>query len=381
MTGRPPPFAHFAHGGPAGDEGEHPVAADFSTSVNAYGPADVVVEAVRAATAPARLAAYPDPTCGAARRALAERAGVDPACVALGAGAAELILAAALAFARGGTARGRGVLVPRHAFGEYARAAAIAGAAAVAPADGEPFADAVRARRPRLAFLCAPESPGGRALAPDALRGAADACRAAGALLVLDQSYDAFLAEPLGTPALPGHPAVLHLRSLTKDHALAGVRVGYAVGPSAVVAALERARVPWGVSTAAQAAAAAACRPEAAAHVRRTTARLRAAAGGLRAAFAARAGAPSDVHYFLLDVRDAAGGVSGRPVGDGAAEDGAARVAHQLRARHALRVRDCASFGLPGHIRVAARTDPENARLAAALRDVLREAGHDAPAP
>ncbi len=350
-----------AHGGPSGDEHLRPVWADFSTSVNAYGPADVVVEAVRAATAPARLAAYPDPTCGAARAALAAHAGVAENCVAVGAGAAELILAATLAFARGGDGRGdAGVLVPRHAFGEYARAAELAGARVVTPARGQPFAEAVAAERPRVAFLCTPESPTGRAWPLAAVREVADACAAAGARLVLDQSFDAFAREPLGTPALPGHPAVLHLRSLTKDHALAGVRVGYAAGTAEAVAALDRARMPWGVSTAAQAAAVAACTPGALEHARRTAALLRDAAAVLRATFAPACDVPSDVHYFLLRAGDDAGA--------------GARLTRALRDRHALRVRDCASFGLPAHVRVAARTPPENARLADALADALGDA-------
>lgn len=347
-----------AHGGPDGDERARPVRADFSTSVNAYGPAPSVIEAVRAATTPERLAAYPDPTCREACEALAERFGVGVDAVVVGAGAAELILAAALAFARVSDATGTPrVLVPRHAFGEYARAARLAGADVFTPADGELFADAVRARRPRLAFLCTPESPGGRAWPLDAVREIADACAAAGARLVLDQSFDAFAAEPLGTPALPGHPAVLHLRSLTKDHALAGVRVGCVVAPPALAAAVERARMPWIVSTAAQAAAVAACGPEARAHAARTTARLRAHAAGLRAEFAPWCEAPSAVHYFLIRA--------------GTGADAGARLARHLRDRHALRVRDCASFGLGTHVRVAARTPPENAWLAAALREAL----------
>ncbi|HEY0779928.1 MAG TPA: aminotransferase class I/II-fold pyridoxal phosphate-dependent enzyme [Gemmatirosa sp.] len=348
----------FAHRGPAGDEHLRPVRADFSTSVNAYGPAEAVVDAVRAATTPARLAAYPDPTCRAAREALAAHAGVGLEWVAVGAGAAELILAAALAFAHDVPGRGDArVLVPRHAFGEYARAAELAGARVVTLERAQSMAEAVAAVRPRLAFLCTPESPAGRAWSLGAVREVADACGAAGARLVLDQSFDAFTREPLGTPALRGHPAVLHLRSLTKDHALAGVRVGYVVGTAEPVAALDRVRMPWSVSTAAQAAAVAACTPAALAHARRTTALLRDAAAVLRATFAPACDVPSDVHYFLLRAGDDA--------------RAGARVARALRERHALRVRDCASFGLPAYVRIAARTPPENACFAAALADVL----------
>ncbi len=337
------------HGGPAGDDGERLVRADFSTSVNAYGPADVVVDAVRAASAPACLAAYPDPTCGAARRAIAELSGVEVESVAVGAGAAELILAAALAFVRAGDC----VLVPRLAFGEYARASALCRASVVVPDAHEPLADAVLAARPRLAFLCTPESPTGRAWTLAAVREVADACARVGTVLVLDQSFDAFTAEPLGTPALPGHPAVLHLRSLTKDHALAGVRVGYFVAPRELIVTLEHARMPWSTSTAAQAAAVSACTAEAQAHVRRTTMRLREGAAMLRADFAALVDTSSDAHYFVLRVGDAA------------------RVTRLVRDRHALRIRDCTSFGLPAHVRVAARTPAENALLVAALHDVL----------
>jgi cob(I)alamin adenosyltransferase len=258
------------------------------------------------------------------------------------------------------------VLLPPHAFAEYERATMIAGGSVVAPIGQSspwppdaPVAEvvagyvrAVGSRAPRVAFLCTPESPSGRAWPLDAVREVAEACRRAGTLLVLDQSFDAFTAAPLGTPALRDHPATLHLRSLTKDHALAGVRLGYLVGLPALVGAVERARMPWSVSAPAQAAAVAVCAVEAEAHVRETTMRLRAAAEELRVA-ACHLGipaVPSSAHYFLLDVGDA----------------GAATCT--LRQRHAISVRDCTSFGLHGHVRVAARTPGDNRLLLAALR-------------
>jgi histidinol-phosphate aminotransferase len=175
----------------------------------------------------------------------------------------------------------------------------------------------------------------------------ADACAETGALLVLDQSYDAFLAEPLGTPALPGHPAVLCVRSITKDHALAGVRVAFAVGPGEVVRALEAARVPWAASSLAQAAAVAALSREGEEHLRHTLPRLRAERERLERAFArSRIRTRATATYFLL-----------AEVGD------ATRFTAALRRRDAIAVRDCSSFGLPRHIRVAARMPRENDAL------------------
>lgn len=373
------------HGGTRGGSSAGSARADFSTSVNAYGPAPSVLAAVRESLDVVRIAAYPDPTGSAARLALAAQAGVDTSAVAIGAGATELILAVVQAFVR----RGDSVLVPAHAFGEYARAAIIGGARIVAPCAAAPVAEespsppdeppgkvvaeyvaAVVKHAPRIAFLCTPGSPSGRAWPGEAVAEVAEACRRAGTLLVLDQSFDAFAATPLGTPALRGHPATLHLRSLTKDHALAGIRLGYVVGPSALVAAVERGRMPWTVSAPAQAAAVAVCAPDAAAHVLRTTALLRASAAELREALhiIGVTACPSDVHYLLLDVGDAA------------------RVAHILGERHSIGVRDCTSFGLPAHIRVAARTPGDNRLLVAALRavrgtDRAAAAPHSQPAP
>ncbi len=314
----------------------------FAVCVNAYGPAPNV----RAAALAASIDAYPNASCAAARAAAARRFGRPVDEIACGAGTSELIQAIALATVRPADV----VVICRPAFSEYGRAALVAGArvrrparlpvGAPEPAIGEGMIAAIREHRPRLAFLAAPTSPEGIALSRETVRAVADACQQQGALLVLDQSYDAFTGAPLDTPALPGHPAVLHLRSITKDHALAGLRVGFAIGPAHRIAALSRVRVPWTVSAPAQAAAAAAMTNEAEAHVTRTIALLRAHAAELwrHCDAAGIRRVPSDTHYGLL--RAHANGVS---------------------------VRDCRSFGLPGWIRVAVRTPPENAALTRAL--------------
>ena len=356
VTNTPP----AVHGGPAGGAEERsPARLDFSVSVNAWGPARVVGEAVRAA----RLDVYPDPRSTAPRRAAAHRWEVPEEEVVFGAGGSALIHAVCFAFVRPGDT----ALIPSPTFGEYARAVSLCGGRilqgiATPPAfalDPEEIAAAVVQHRPRLAFLCAPNNPTGQPFAREELRRVADACAAAETLLVLDQSFDAFLREPLGTPALPGHPAVLHLRSITMDHALAGVRAGFAMGPEAVVAAVERVRPPWPVSTLAQAAAVAALSDAGMAHLRETVPRLRFERELLEAALARlRLPTVRTATHFLLAA-----------VGDSAA------LAARLREEHGIRVRDCASFGLPGHVRVAARTPAENNALTTALETVRQADG------
>jgi len=168
---------------------------------------------------------------------------------------------------------------------------------------------------------------------------------------VLDQSYDAFAERPLGTPALRDHSAVLHIRSLTKEHALAGVRLGFGIGPAHVIDAMNRVRVPWSASSAAQAAAVAAMTDRAHDEVMTTISALRVETVRLRDAcsrlgFATSA---STTHYFVARVRDAT------------------TVRRILLERPGICVRDCTSFGMPQHIRVAARTRPENDALLLAL--------------
>lgn len=344
------------HGGPDGEADEQtPVSNDFSASANAFGPAAAVREAILAA----QPHVYPDPGSVAARRAAADRWNRPLEEIGFGAGAAEWIHTVCFAFVRAGDT----VLVPGPTFGEYARAAVLSGARVLhgiaAPPtyrmDPGAIAAAVIEHRPQLTFLCTPNNPTGQIFTREELVRLADACAASGTLLVLDQSYDAFLREPLGTPALPGHPAVLVIRSLTQDHAIAGVRAGFAVGPARVLRTLHRARVPWAASTAAQAAAVAALSDEGEAHLAVTLPRLRLERELLEAAIS-RLRLPlvrGAIHTVLAEVGDARA------------------VRARLLAEHALKVRDCASFGLPHHIRIAARTPEENNRLTQALEDVF----------
>lgn len=367
------------HGGPHGEaDARIPVRIDCSTSVNAYGPARSVVEAVRMCCEPSLLERYPDPQSWESRSAIAAASGTTPRQVLVGAGAAELIHFICAAYVRPGDV----VLVPDLAFGEYARSALAFGARVISPGalrhsstyTGESalaalpetsaaaFCSAVERERPRLAFLCSPENPTGRAWTPSQLRSVADTCRATGSLLVLDQAYDAFTPQPIGTPAFPLADQVIHLRSLTKDHALAGLRVAYALAAASVVQAVDEVRVPWAVSTAAQAALIATLAESARAHVVTTTAALRESAQ-LLAVACTSAGfqvTPTDTHYFVAAVP--------------ACCSSASELRQLLLEADGIKVRDCASFGLPRHIRMAARTPRETASIIDAIESATRSA-------
>lgn len=322
---------------------------DFSSNINAYGPSP----AVRNAVARTPLDRYPDGEALALRAALAEHLGVAPSRILPANGSSELIWLASLAFLYPDDR----VLVLGPTFAEYTRMAAIMGARlkhllaqeengfVLSPCE---IRAALDSWRPRIAFLCNPNNPTGTIL---------DSCTIADwvynypyTLFIVDESYLSF-ASGLGSATDAKRDNVLVLRSLTKDFALAGLRLGHAVGAKEVIAALARVRPPWSVNALAQAAGIAALRDRQ--HLGQSLERLTAAKRELTAALAEMGMQvlPSAAPFFLVRVGDAA----------------AVRLALLHKG---ILVRDCASFGLPEYIRICTRRPEENARLVAALREV-----------
>jgi L-threonine-O-3-phosphate decarboxylase len=325
---------------------------DFSVNSNPYGPSP----GVRQALAGIALERYPDREALAVRRALADRIGVGAEQILAGNGTAELLWLVALAFLRPHDQ----VLIVGPTFGEYERVAALMGANVTAwnarPEQGftpepEQVARAVGRLSPRMVFICNPNNPTGSVLPPEQIGAWAQAQPEV--LFVVDEAYLAF-APGMQSALNMGGDNILVLRSMTKDYALAGLRLGYAVGHGRAIAALERVRPAWNVNAPAQAAGVAALADEA--HLRTSLEALRAAKEALLAGLKrlGLAPMPSEVHFFLMRV-------------------GEGQAFRQALLRQGILVRDCASFGLPAYVRIATRRPEENARLLAAIAELLRE--------
>ena len=174
------------------------------------------------------------------------------------------------------------------------------------------------------------------------LREAVLMLRQPGRLIVVDEAFaDAVPGEPESL-ASAGLPDVLVLRSLTKTWALAGLRVGYAIGDPAVLQRLSAHRPHWPLGTLQLEAIAACCAPEAVAEaaagaqrLQRTREQMAAALRGLGLDVVSGA-AP----FILFGVPDAT------------------LMRKRLRAA-GIAVRRCDTFiGLDGnHLRVAVRED------------------------
>ncbi len=319
---------------------------DFSENSNPFGPSP----AVRTALAVADPAHYPDRECLLLRAALAEHLGISAAKIVMGNGTAELLWLIAFVFLRATDK----VLILAPTFGEYARVAQLMGAQVTfwqaKAADNFAVDEAavgvqLNQLQPRLVFLCNPNNPTGVVIPPATIRAWATAHRQT--LFVVDEAYLAFVPDMPSAYAL-GLPNLLIVRSMTKDYALAGLRLGYALGLPSLIAGIAQVRIPWSVNALAQAAGMAALHDQV--YLRHSLARLYAAKAELVAGLidCGLSPLPSNTPYMLIHV------------GDGAAF-------RQRLLPHGLIVRDCASFGLPAYVRIATHQPHENQTLLAHL--------------
>ncbi len=335
---------------------------DFSVNTNPYGPSPLVRQAI----AQVAIDRYPDRECLQLRRTILAyepgTASLPLDSILCGNGTAELIWAIARAFLQ--SDRKAAIVGPT--FGEYRAASRAAGATVVEyPAraadqfhlDQAEVSAWIQAERPVVLWLCNPNNPTGIWLDRQGLLRLAEACTRTGALLVIDEAYWRFLVPPEAFSAVQllgqlDGAHLLVLRSLTKDYALAGVRLGYAVAAGDVIARLSAYLPSWNVSALAQAAGIAAMMDRT--HLTQSIDDLAkerhaffSALHDLRARIV-----PSRTHFCLIEVGDAHA------------------IRQRLLSRHIL-VRDCTSFGLPEYIRVATRQKSEWQQFVRALQEVL----------
>lgn len=109
----------------------------------------------------------------------------------------------------------------------------------------------------RLVFVCNPNNPTGTTITKQGFEEFM-AVVPPTTLVALDEAYFEFVRTqdtPMGTEVVVKHENVVALRTFSKAYGLAGVRVGYAFGNPAIITALNKVAIPFGVSAIAQAGA------------------------------------------------------------------------------------------------------------------------------
>lgn len=214
--------------------GEQPRGRKFiklNTNENPYPPTPRVMEAISGAAENLRL--YPDTDATALCRAIARVNGVEAENVFCGNGSDEVLAFAFAAFFAGKT-----LLAPDVTYSFYPVYARLFGVDYKTVALNADFTvDVAGLCRGCAAALANPNAPTGIFLPLDDVRKICRSARDAGEVALVDEAYAAFAPEN-ALPLLREFDNLLIVRTLSKSHALAGLRVGYALGSPRLIAAL-----------------------------------------------------------------------------------------------------------------------------------------------
>ena len=323
----------------------------LASNENPLGPSPRAIAAMRDAIEYAHL--YPDGGAFYLRNAIAKKLNVTPDHIILGNGSNEIIELLAHAFLE----RGDAIVTSEHAFIAYKIIARVFGAQTIeAPShDYGHDLDAILGAitdRTELIFIANPNNPTGTLLSADAIGRFMTRVPPA-VVVVFDEAYYEFVDRMPDTLryAREGRNVVT-LRTFSKIHGLASLRVGYGFARPELIEVMHKTRQPFNVSGIGQVGALAALTDEKHQH---ETKRL---VDEGRAFFEKEFGAmklpfvPSAANFVLVKV------------GDGLA------VFHALLQRKVI-VRAMKGYNLPEWVRITIGTTEQNRKCIAALRQVL----------
>jgi len=219
-----------------GEQPRIPGLVKLNTNESPFGPSPRAIEAVRSAAADT-LRLYPDPQSTRLRETLADYHGIAPAQVFVGNGSDEVLAHAFAALLK----QPRPLLFPDVTYSFYPVYCRLLGI------DHEtvPLDAGMRVRiadylgRGGAVIIANPNAPTGIALSRAEIEQLVGA--RADAPVVIDEAYVDFGAET-AIPLIRDHPNLLVVQTLSKSRALAGLRVGYAIGDPALIEALTRVK-------------------------------------------------------------------------------------------------------------------------------------------
>ena len=302
---------------------------------------------------PVELNRYPDPHQTALKAALAPLKQLSPAQIFLSNGSDEVIDLLVRLVARPGQ---DSVLCTPPTFGMYEVAAALNDVTlerVPLDADFQLSAAAVAeivASEAKIAFLCTPNNPTGNSLRLAAVEAV---LRGFAGLVVVDEAYGDFAEQPSWTSRLAEFPNLVVLQTFSKAWGLAGIRLGMAFAAPAIIAYLNRIKLPYNVSENTQRLALGALADTTRlAELRR---QLLAGRAGLEAQLPALPVVaqvfPSDANFLLTRFHADAG------------------VVYQHLLDRGIVVRRPSQAALAGTLRLTVGTPAENEALVAALRE------------
>ncbi|MCY4344965.1 MAG: histidinol-phosphate transaminase [Gammaproteobacteria bacterium] len=328
--------------------------AKLASNENPRGPAPAVRERIQGAMG--ELSRYPDANGHALKRRLAIHHDLEPHRITLGNGSNDVLELAAKFTLEPGT---EGIM-SAHGFIVYKLAIIGCGADLVTvPAKGygcdlDAMLDRVTDAT-RIVFIANPNNPTGSSVNERELTAFLDRLPAR-VWAVLDEAYAEYVDapdHPDGRKLLERYPNLIVTRTFSKIHALAGLRIGYALSSAQAADLMNRARQPFNVSSLGLAAAEAAL--DETAFVAESAAANREGLAALEAGLRqlGHPPLPSAGNFLCVDLRRDA-----QPV-------------FEALLRSGVIVRSIREYGLPNHIRVSVGLSEENQRFLEALGQVL----------
>jgi histidinol-phosphate aminotransferase len=234
-------------------------AARLGANESVFGPAPSVLEAIKAASGEAWM--YGDPESYDLRHALADHLDIASDEVVVGEGIDGLLGYTVRIFVGPGDT----VVTSDGAYPTFNYHVAGFGGELVSV----PFKDdkedidgllaAAQASNAKMVYLSNPDNPMGTWHSADAIAAMRDGLPE-GCLLLLDEAYVEFAPEDAILPIDTTDPRVIRMRTFSKAHGMAGMRVGYAFGHRDIIRAFEKIRNHFGMNRVSQAAALAALR-------------------------------------------------------------------------------------------------------------------------
>ncbi len=348
---------HYAAGAESADAAaQAETVVMLASNESPFPPVRGVVEAVSAAAGAVNR--YPDPNAGRLRRALADRYEVPLFGIAVGNGSCEILLAAAVALLEPWNE----LVYAWPSFSMYPHLDGVTDAKAVPVPLAEGYVhdldgmlDAITDQT-RLLIVCNPNNPTGTFLASEAIAAFLEEVPER-VLVILDEAYIEFqtVEDPdTSIDLLRRFANLAILRTFSKAYGLAGLRVGYAIGPEQFAHAVNAVRQPFTVNHLAQVAATEALRHQ-------DDVARRAEWNAVE-----RLWMEEELTQLGLDAADSQANFCWVSLGDH--DEGEVMAA---LARAGVAVRPGRGLGGPGFLRVTYGTRAENERFVEALRAAL----------
>ena len=317
----------------------------LNTNENPYPPSDRAVAALRAVH-PDDLRRYPQPSADEFRESAASVLGLDPNWICVGNGSDDLLTMLFRSVA--GAARPVAFPVPTYVL--YRTLATIQDAPVVEVPFDDSYSlpiDALVSAGAALTIVASPNSPSGNRFTNTDLL--ALATKTSG-VLAIDEAYVEF-ASGDALELTQRCTNVIVLRTLSKSHSLAGLRLGFAVAPPAMLAGLIKVKDSYNVDAVSARVGSVAIRDTA--HTRANIERVRRARGHLSQALS-KIGYkvwPSDANFLMVRP----------PAGD-------AKAVYDVLKAQGILVRYFDEPTLADRLRITVGTDNQNDQLVAALR-------------